>query len=142
LTAAAVVVGLLQMKTKLLAVFAGVIIVATGCVSTVNERHTAGVPFIRDRVEGRYERPAEQVYEAAKQVIAFNGALTRESTLLSSTNSVHVLEGKVNQRTVWIRVEPVDAKVSSVIVQARTKAGGSDLGLVHELDKQIALRLK
>ena len=130
------------MKTKLLAAFVGVIVVATGCVSTVNDRHRAGVPFIRDRVEGRYERSAEQVYEAAKQVISFNGALTSESSLLTSTNSVRVLEGKVNQRTVWVRVEPIDAKVSSVVVQARTKAGGSDLGLVHELDKQIALRLK
>jgi hypothetical protein len=130
------------MNTKLLAVFAGVIIVATGCVRTVNDRHRAGVPFIRDRVEGRYERPVEQVYEAARQVINFNGALTSESTLLSSSNSVRVLEGKVNQRTVWIRVETIDPKVSSVVVQARTRAGGSDLGLVHELDKQIALRLK
>src|SRR6186713_360437 len=108
-----------HMKAKFLAVVAGVAVVAAGCVGTVSGRKTGAVPFVKDRIEGRYERSPAQVYEAAKAVLTFNGTLLRESTL-HGTNDVHALEGKVNQRSVWISVEPVDAKVTSVIVQART----------------------
>jgi hypothetical protein len=69
--------------------------------------------------------------------------ITAESTL-ATTNDVAALalEGKVNQRSVWIRVEQVDPKITAVIVQARNKWGGRDLELVHELEKEIALKLK
>jgi len=67
--------------------------------------------------------------------------LTRESTIHTATNGVLALEGRVNQRNVWISVEQIDPKVSSVIVQARTKGGGSDIELCHELEKRIALKL-
>jgi hypothetical protein len=40
-----------------------------------------------------------------------------------------------------VRVEAVDPKVTSVVVQTRTKGGGSDQELTHELEKQIALKL-
>lgn len=128
------------MKTNFLAVLAGIAIVAAGCVGTVNGKKTGGVPFVNDRVEGRYERTPAQVYEAAKGVLQFNGTLLSESTL-HGTNEVLALEGKVNQRSIWISVEPVDAKVTSVVIQARTSGGGTDRGLCHELDKQIALKL-
>ena len=129
-----------RMNTKFLAVIAGAAVVAAGCVGTVTGQKTAGVPFVNDRLEGRYERTPTQLLEAAKAVLLFNGTLLAESTL-HGTNTVLALEGKVNQRTVWISVQPVDAKVTSVIVQARTKGGGTDLPLCHELDKQIALKL-
>ena len=129
-----------HMKTKLLAVIAGAAAVAAGCIGTVSGHKTAGVPFVTDRIEGRYERTPPQVFEAAKAVLTLNGTMLSESTL-HGTNNVLALEGKVNQRNVWISVEPVDAKVTSVIVQARTTAGGTDLLLCHELDKQIALKL-
>jgi len=112
-----------------------------GCVSTVNDRKTAAVPFVKDTVEARYERPVAQVHEAAKQVIQFNGTLSRDTSLLSNTNTTFVLEGKVNQRTVWVRVEAEQPRLTLVQVQARTKGGGTDLDLVHEIDKQIALKL-
>jgi hypothetical protein len=51
------------------------------------------------------------------------------------------LEGRVNQRRIWIRVEPVDDLVTSVVVQARTSAGGTDRELAFELEKQIAIKL-
>ena len=35
----------------------------------------------------------------------------------------------------------VDANVSQVTVQARTKAGAADVDLAREVDKQIALHL-
>ena len=52
------------------------------------------------------------------------------------------IEGKVNERTVWIRVEQEpDPKITSVTVQARTKWGGSDIELVHQLSKEIYAKL-
>lgn len=104
-------------------------------------KHTAAVPFVKDKLEARYERSVTQVTAAARQVIQDNGMLLRESTLFGGTNAACALEGKVNQRTVWNRIEPVDANVTSVVVEARNKYGGRDLDLVHDLDKQIALKL-
>jgi len=130
------------MKAKFLLGLAGLAIVAIGCVGTVNGKKTAAVPFVKDRAEGRYPRPASQVYNAAKAVIMLNGTLLSESTLHEGENDVVLaLEGKVNQRSVWISVQQLDPKVSSVIVQARTKGGGTDKQLCHDLDKQIALKL-
>ena len=129
------------MKTIFLSIVAGAAILAAGCVSTVSGKKTGGVPFVRDRIEARYERPAGQIYEVAKEVLKFNGTLTSESTI-HGTNTVLALEGKVNQRSVFISVEQVEPKISALVVQARTKGGGGDIDLCHELDKQIALRLR
>ena len=130
------------MKTKMFASLAILVLVVcvVSCVRTVSDRKTAAVPFVKDRVEGRYERSVDDVFAAAKEVLKFNGAVQRE-TILSQTNVVKTLEGKVNQRTVWVRVEEVDPKVTAVIVQVRTKGGWKDLDLAHELEKQIALKL-
>lgn len=128
------------MKTSFLAVIAGVAIVAAGCVGTASGRKTAAVPWVKDQFESRYERPAAQVYQAAKEVLVQNGTLANELTL-HGTNTVLALEGRVNQRSVWIAVQQEDAKISSIVVQARTKAGGTDLELCRDLDKQIALKL-
>ena len=129
------------MKTQFFVAFLGAAVLVAGCHSTPDGRSRAGVPWVKDSLEGRYERPPEQVFAAAREVLKFNGTLAKESTLLGGTNTVRVLEGKVNTRTVWIRVEPVDAKVSSMIVQVRTKGGGKDTELMAELKSQIALQL-
>ena len=136
-------VALVPMKTKFFTSVAVLALVAfvVGCVNTVSGRKTGAVPFLKDRVQGRYERPVEEVFTAAKEVIKVNGTLLNESTLHTTTNTVRALEGKVNQRNVWVRVEEVDPKVSGVTVQVRTKAGGKDTDLTHELEKQIALKL-
>ena len=131
-----------HMKTIILAGLLGVILIGAGCVSTVDDRKTAGVPFVKDKIEGRYERSVNQVFEAAKAVVKDNGVLANESTLYGQTNAVRTLEGKVNQRSVWIRVQEEDPQITSVIVQTRTSGGGSDIDLAHELEKQIALKLK
>jgi hypothetical protein len=107
----------------------------------VNERSSPGVPFVKDKVEGRYERTVDQVFNASKQVLSTNGVLVREGTLFNQTNAVKTVEGKVNQRSVWIRIEGVEPKVTAVIVQTRTAGGGADLDLAHEIEKQIALKL-
>jgi hypothetical protein len=129
------------MKTKILvALLAGLVLVA-GCVSTVNDRSTAAVPFLKDKFESRYKVPPDQVYAASVYVMSQNGAIARESILSPGANQVRTIEAKVTGRTVWVRVDAVDEKVTSVIVQVRTKGGGSDLELTQELQKQIAVKL-
>ena len=131
----------MKMKTNFTLALMTLGVLLVGCVSTVSDRKTGAVPFVKDKVEARYERPAAQVHDVAKQVIQFNGTLLRDTSLLGNTNITYALEGKVNNRTVWVRVEAVEPRLTLVQVQARTKAGGTDLDLVHEIDKQIALRL-
>ncbi len=116
-------------------------VLATGCVRTVSDRDAAAVPLVKDRVESRYERTVQQVYDAALYVIKFNGTIQNEVILHQEDAKAHAIEGRVNQRRVWVRVEPVDAKVTSILTEVRTSAGGTDMNLAHELDKQIALRL-
>lgn len=108
----------------------------TGCVGTVDGRSKAGVPWVKDTIESRYERPVDQIFAAAKEVLKFNGTLYGENTINKT------LEAKINTTTVFIRVDEVDPKVSRVLVQARAKGGGGDIATASEIDKQIALRLK
>jgi hypothetical protein len=129
------------MKTQFLVAFLGAAVLVAGCHSSLDGRKHAGVPFVKDKVEGRYERPVDQVFAAAIQVIKLNGALVNETTI-HGTNTVRVAEGKVNQRSVWVRVEAEDPKVSWVVVQTRTPGGGKDIDLAHEIEKQIALQLR
>ncbi len=130
------------MKTMIAAALCGVLVVAAGCVSTVNDRSTAGVPFVKDRIEGRYDRPVDQVFAASKEVIKDMGALIREGTLYPDQNTVvKTVEGKVNQRSIWIRIGAVDPKITSLIVQARTKGGGTDIQLAAQIKERIALAL-
>lgn len=129
-----------QMKTKIFAALLGVAVLAAGCVDTVTGRKTAGVPFIKDRIESRYERSVDQVFEAAKQAVAENGVLISEG-ILHDSNLVKTVEGKVNQRSVWVRVEQVEPRITDVSVQTRTPNGVSDIDLAAQIDKQIALKL-
>jgi len=134
-----------SMKIKFFVGLIGVAVLAAGCVNTVTGEKTVGVPFIKDTMESRYERPADQVFEAAKAAIRDQGVLVHEGTLYGQTNAVgnvvKTVEGKVNQRSVYVRVEQIDAKVSDVTVQTRTQAGVSDIDLAAQIDKQIALKL-
>ncbi|HEY2951622.1 MAG TPA: DUF3568 family protein [Verrucomicrobiae bacterium] len=106
-----------------------------GCVGTIDGRKSAGVPFTKDKLERRYERTIHEIWDAAKDVLKFNGRLYGEDMLQST------LEASVDQRTVWVRVEEVDAKVSKVTVQARTKAGLGDVETASWILEQIGLRL-
>jgi hypothetical protein len=126
------------MKTNwmILLTAAVITVFSTGCVKTVDGHMKAGVPFIKDKIVSSYERPVAQIFAAAKEVLAANGTLNREDTINKT------IEGKVNQRTVFVKIAEVDPNVTQVIVQVRTKAGVSDIDLAAELDKQIALRLK
>jgi hypothetical protein len=127
------------MKTKLLllCVLAGFSGLVAGCVHTVDGRNEAAVPFMKDKLESRYERSVPQILEAARYVINQNGKLVADNTVNNS------LEGRVNQTSVWIKVDQIDAAkpVSQITVQTRTKDRVADLDLAHELDKQVALYL-
>jgi hypothetical protein len=106
-----------------------------GCVNTLDGHKKSGNPFVKDTLTGRYERPAPQVFVAAKAVIADMGTLTGDNTVVRSA------EGKINDRSVWVRIEEIDPKVTQVLVQCRKKNGGADLETASEIDKRIALWL-
>lgn len=107
----------------------------SGCVQTVDGRHKAGVPFVKDRVEGRYERSPAELWAASKDVLKYQGTLLSEDTLKN------VLEASVDDRRIWVKVEEFDTRTSRVIVQARTKGGAADMEMAAFIDKQIAVRL-
>ena len=130
------------MKAKIFAALVGVVLITAGCVQTVSDTHTAAISFAQDRVEGRYPRSIDQVYQAAFTVINKNGTVITEFIPHDTTNTVRSLQGKVNQCNVWVRVSAeTDPKISSVVVEARTKWGDSNVDLAHELEKDIALQL-
>lgn len=129
------------MKMTFFAVLGGAALLAAGCVQTVSDTHTFAVSYGRDTVSGRYERPLNEVYQASVKVISQNGVLLTEHIPHDYTNEVRSLEGRVNDRHVFVRVEQIDPKVSQVDVEARTKTGRVDIDLVHELEKDIALEL-
>lgn len=131
------------MKTRILTAVAtaAVLIAAIGCVQTVTDRKTAAIPGLKDSFENRYERTVEQAFEAAKAVVSNSGVLNAESILHNQTNLVKTIEGKVNQRSVWVRIEGIDPKVTSVTVQTRTPGGAPDMDLAHQLATEIAVKL-
>lgn len=131
-----------RMKMTILLGLVAALVFSTGCVQTQSGRKTAAVPFVKDSATGRYERPVSQVYEAAKEVLRFNGQLVNEVTRYSDDNvAVLALEGYVQDRKVYIGVSEEDPKVTSITVQVRTPGGGTDNNLAHELEKQVALKL-
>ena len=107
----------------------------SGCVGTIDGRKAAGVPFTKDKLERRYERTTHEIWDAAKDVLKYNGRLYSEDMVQST------LEATVDQRTVWVRIEEVDPKVSKVTVQARTKAGLGDVETASWIIEQIGVRL-
>jgi hypothetical protein len=125
------------MKKHLLNLLGGLVTGAllTGCYSTADGHMKAGVPFVKDRIESRYERPVEPIFAAAKEVLKFNGTLYGENTIAKT------LEAKIDTRTVFIKIDEVEPKISRVVTQARKKNGTADIDLASEIDKQIALRL-
>jgi len=131
------------MKTKFFAVLTVSIALSalTGCYHDPNEHARMGVPFVKDSVQAKYSNQSvEDVFNAAKAVISKDGTLTSETTRHPS--GARVAQGKVNQRDVWVSVEPVETNVTQITIQARTPAGGSDINLVAQLNLEIGLQLK
>jgi hypothetical protein len=130
------------MKKSLLGLLSAVVLAAvgTGCITTVDGRKAAGVPFRKDRITSRYQLPVEQVFIVAKEVLAAEkgglGALEAENRVNNS------LVAKVNTRKVYVKVSEVEPNIAEIVVQVRTDAGWSDIDWAAEIDKQIALRLQ
>lgn len=124
------------MKTKLLALaVCGLALALVGCVSTLDGRHMAAVPLVKDTLEARYERPMDEVWTAAMDTLTYNGIIKVANV------TTHTLEAVVNTRRVWVHVDPLAPKLTRLVVQARTKMGGADKALAADLDKQVAIRL-
>lgn len=107
-----------------------------GCQTTPEGKMRAGIPLVKDSFESRYQRPVDQIFAAAKQVLAHNGTLTGENTINNT------LQAQIDTRRVIVTVDEVEPGVSRIVVEARTKASAPDLNLAAEIDKQIALRLR
>ncbi|HXR46979.1 MAG TPA: DUF3568 family protein [Candidatus Limnocylindrales bacterium] len=129
------------MKTKIFMALAAIALMTAGCVTTVSDTKVAGNPMGRDAVAGRYQRPVDEVYRAAIQVINNDGTLLTEYIPHDTTNTVRAFMGRVNQNKVWMRVEAVDPQITQITVEARTKWGNQDLDMAHELEKEVALQL-
>jgi len=123
------------MKKLLFVALAVAAVSVSGCYSTEEGSKKFGMPFADDKIESRYQRSVPQVFTAAKEVLAFNGTLTSENTIDNT------LRAKVDNKTVWIRVDEIETGVARSFVQVRGSAGGADINLAAELDKQIALKL-
>ena len=132
-----------KMKMKIFAAFAGIaIIVTAGCVSTVSGTKSPAIWFGKDSVQNRYERPMDQVYQAAIAAIKTDGVLLTEYIPHDTTNATLSFSGKVNERNVWVRVEAVDPKITEVTVQARSTIGNTDIDVAHEVATEIAVQLQ
>lgn len=107
----------------------------TGCQNSPGGERRMGVPFVKDTIESRYQRPVAQIFAASRQVLELNGTLTGENTINST------LEASIDNRNVVVKVDEVEPGVSRVLVEARKKGGAADIDLAAEIDKQIALRL-
>ena len=131
------------MKKLLHAAFAGIVLVAAGCVSTVSDTHSPALTWSTDKISARYQRSLDQVYSAAVTVIQNNGVVLTEYIPHDSTNSVRALSAKVNDKNVWVRVEAVDVSkpITALTIQARSSWGVSDVTLASELVTEVALQL-
>ncbi len=131
------------MKKIIFAALVGAAILTGGCVKTVSDTHAPAIWFGKDRVTGRYERSLDLVYKAAFTVIGRNGTVVTEYIPHDTDNGARSLLGKVDQCNVWVRVASEDdPKITTIIVEARTKWGNSNIELAHEMEKEIALQLQ
>jgi hypothetical protein len=129
------------MKKVMFAVLTVAALGVAGCVSTVTETTPGKMPAYRDRVDHRFERPLNDVFEAAKRALNSYGNITREGSISTSSNEVRTIAGNINQYGVWMRLEGVAPSATLVIIQIRSPLGGTDLQRADELQKRIAFEL-
>ena len=137
LTRRPLLIGIAAMKINkfVLIAVSTVALFLTGCVSTVDGRKEVANPLVKDKVVRVYERPVMQCWAATKDVLTAMGTIFSEDVMQSTVSA------RVDTRTVRVKVEAIDPKMTRVTTQVRTKMGNSDLDLGGEIDKQIALRL-
>ena len=103
----------------------------TGCYTSQEGKLRVGVPFAKDELVSRYERPYSQVHDAAKAVLKQMGTLTNDDV------EQKLLKGRVDTSTVWITLDDTEAKITKVTIQARTSGGAAHVDLASEVDKRI-----
>ena len=130
------------MKHLMQVLLVGVTLGLVGCVGKVTETNPGFKPAYQDRVEMRYQRKVDQVFEASKRALNSYGNVTRASNVLTSTNDVRTVEGFINGQAVYIRIAEVDPKTTAAVVQVRTKLGGTDLHTASEMAHEIAVQLE
>jgi hypothetical protein len=124
------------MKMKFIACWAlvGLMIASlTGCVGTEDGHSKAGVPFTKDTITSRYEKPLPALVAVARTVLNRNGKLLHDDSVNNT------LTARINQRDVFVRITDLDGKVTQVAVQARGASG--DVDLAAEISKQIGMEL-
>jgi hypothetical protein len=109
----------------------GTIVLTTGCYSTSEGRVRAGVPFVKDSIQSRYELPLANVHDAAIEVLKAHGELTSDDVVKK------VVAGVAFGRKVWISFDDSTPGITAVTTQARTSAGGPDVEIASEIDKLI-----
>jgi len=113
-----------------------------GCVNTVTQNQPGTLPTYRDRLETRQQKPLEPVFEASKRALNSFGNITAEGKVFVGTNQVRIVEGNINGRAVYMRVEEINPQLTSVLVQVRTKMGGTDLSVAKDVVRRIAVELE
>lgn len=129
------------MKNLMRLLLLGVTLSLVGCVGKVTEEKPGAKPGYKDRIEARYQRKIDLVFEASKRALSSYGNVTRVSNVLASTNDVRTVEGYINGQAVYIRIEKVDPKTTAAVIQVRTKLGGTDLRTASEMAQEIAVQL-
>lgn len=122
----------------LLTALAGVV----GCVNTVTRNDRGLMPSYQDWVEGRYEQSVDPVFEATKRAINSFGNTTREGMDVAGGNPVRLVEGWINERGIYVRLEQVAPQQTVARVQVRTRWGGTDLATAKEVVDRIAVELQ
>lgn len=124
--------------------------VLTGCVNTVDGRKHYGNPLTKNKVELIYSAPVtlDELFQACKRVLGEMGNLFGENTI------THTLEAKVNDRSVYIKVEEIASIDNAIgatqqqaaaaaqtnvkaIIQVRARSGGPDMALASDIKARI-----
>lgn len=113
-----------------------------GCVSKVTETQPSSKPAYQDRIENRYAKSVDQVYAAAQKAVESFGNVTRAGNVLSATNQVRTVEGEINGRSIYIRLEEIAPRTTTAVVQVRTKLGSTDLRVAKDVVRQIGVYLE
>jgi hypothetical protein len=124
----------MRLKWILFPALLAAVVFLSGCVETLDGRHRAGVPWVNDQIKSRYNRTPAECWAAAIDVLKFQGTVTSEDSLRS------VIQAVVDERNVWVLINPYDGKSTQVIVQARS-GGGTDMQMAAFIDKEIAVRI-
>jgi hypothetical protein len=121
------------MKPKFLPLlaFGGAMILGAGCYRGGDERVHFGMPFGKDTIVSRYERPYQLIYTATKEVLKRNGTVTNDDSVTKT------IRAQIDTNTVWVQLDDSEAKIVRVSVQARSYGGAPNVALASEIDKQI-----